>query len=189
MGEEKQENEKVTSKPQKKTIKEKYQELKEEHEKFLADYTRMKEELFLAKAAAKESMEMVKNFKMDVDRIKERSEELNAQLTEKITMEVVSKIIPTIDNFEVALNTTSDENIKKGFKMIYDGLIKSLEGLKVKRIEVVAGVFDPNKMEAVYATPTDDPELVGTVSGVVSTGYYYVPTDNVIRYTQVSVFK
>jgi len=174
---------------QKKSIKEKYQELEKEHEKFLKDYTRMKEELFLAKAAAKESMEMVKNFKMDVDRIKERSEELNASLGEKITMEVVSKIIPTIDNFEVALKSTTDENVKKGFNMIFEGLIKALQDLKVKRIEVVAGVFDPNKMEAIYATPTDNPELVGTVSGVISTGYYYVPTDNVIRYTQVSVFK
>lgn len=149
----------------------------------------MKEELFLAKAAAKESMEMVKNFKMDIDRIKERNEELNKSLNEKITMEVVSKILPTIDNFEMALKSTADENALKGFKMIFDGLIKALEGLKVKRIEVVAGVFDPNKMEAVYATPTEDTELVGTVSGVLSTGYYYEPTDNVIRYTQVSVFK
>lgn len=188
MGEKGQEME-PTTKPQKKTIKEKYNELKQEHEKFLADYNRMKEELFLAKAAAKESMELVKNFKMDVDRIKERSAELNSQLNEKITMEVVSKILPTMDNFESALKSTQDENSKKGFQMIYDGLIKALESLKVKKIEVVAGVFDPNRMEAIFATPTSDPELAGTVSGVITTGYYYEPTDNVIRYTQVSVFK
>ena len=61
--------------------------------------------------------------------------------------------------------------------------------MKVKRIEVVAGIFDPNKMEAIMGEPTDNPELAGTISKVIQAGYYYVPTDNVIRYTQVAVFK
>ena len=175
--------------PKKKTSKRKVSELENELETLKAENARMKEELYLAKAAAKESMEMVKNFKMDVDRIKERSEELNARLDEKITMELAAKIIPTIDNFEKAFMANIEENTLKGFKMIYNELIKALENMKVKRIEVVAGIFDPNKMEAIMGEPTDNPELAGTISRIFSTGYYYVPTDNVIRYTQVAVYK
>ena len=182
-------NEMETEKKEKKqSSKEKLTTLQKEHEKLQGEYNRLKEELQLAKDAVKESMEMVKNFKLDVDRIKERSEELNASLNEKITMSVVANILPTIDNFEKALELKVDENILKGFKMIYLQLIKDLENMQVKRIEVKAGIFDPEKMEAIMTEATDNPQLVGTVSRVISTGYYYVPTDNVIRYTQVAVF-
>lgn len=177
-------------KDSKKSVKERFKELSEEHEKFKADYNRMKEELKLAKDATKESMEMVKNFKLDVDRIKERSEELNNQLHEKITMEVIGKILPTLDNFENAIRHMAEgSQEKKGCEMIYKALIKQLEDLDVKQITCTAGVFDPGKMEAISIVPTDKPELVGTVAKVLSNGYYYYPTDNVIRYTQVAVFK
>lgn len=183
--------EEQTQEPKKKlSAKEKLKELEAEHEQFKKEYARMKEELHLAKEAAKESMEMVKNFKLDVDRIRERSEELNSQLHEKITMEVVAKILPTIDNFELAIAKMQDgSSEKRGCEMIFKALIKQLEELKVKRIECVAGIFDPSKMEAISIVKTENPDLVGTVAHVISTGYYYQPTDNVIRYTQVAVFK
>ena len=186
-----EQNENTTEKEKvaKKSAKAKLMELEAELELQKKENARMKEELFLAKEAAKESMEMVKNFKMDVDRIKERSEELNARLDEKLTMALAEKLIPTIDNFEKAFELVGDTNEAKGFKMIYQSLIKALEEMDVKQIEVVAGIFDPNKMEAIMGEPTDNPELAGTISKVISTGYYYVPTDNVIRYTQVAVFK
>jgi len=172
------------------TAKEELKQLKAEHEKVLKDYNRMKEELFLAKEAAKESMEMVKDFKLDVDRIRERSETLNSQLHEKITMEVVAKLLPTIDNLELAISRMKEgSSEKKGCEMIFKMLIKQLDELEIKRIECTAGVFDPNKMEAISIVSTDNPELVGTVAHVISTGYYYYPTDNVIRYTQVAVYK
>lgn len=178
------------TKPKKQTTKEKLAEMTEAYEKLQKDYARLKEELGLAKDAAKESMEMVKNFKLDVDRIRERSEELNAQLNEKITMNVVAKLLPTIDNLETAIAHMADgSSEKKGCEMIVKQLIKQLDELEIKRIECTAGVFDPNKMEAIAIVSTDNAELVGTVANVITTGYYYYPTDNVIRYTQVAVYK
>lgn len=185
-----EETESTTKKAKKTSIKEKYAELEAEHETLKAEYNRLKEELHLAKEAAKESMEMVKNFKLDVDRIRERSEELNAQLNEKITMNVVGKLLPTIDNLENAIRHMQEgSSEKKGCEMIVKQLIKQLDELEIKRIECTAGVFDPGKMEAISIVQTDNPELVGTVAQVISIGYYYYPTDNVIRYTQVAVYK
>lgn len=180
----------VTEERKKKSKKDEIAELKEEIETLQKDNARMKEELCLAKEALKESMEMVTNFKADVDRIRERSEKLNNQLHEKITMEVVSKLLPTIDNLEIAVSKmTEGSSEKKGCEMIIKSLIKQLEEIEIKRIECTAGVFDPNKMEAISIVSTDNAELVGTVAHVISTGYYYRPTDNVIRYTQVAVYK
>ena len=172
------------------STKEKLVELQEKYDQMEAEYKRMKEELFLAKEAAKESMEMVKNFKLDVDRIRERSEALNAELHEKITMEVVAKLIPTIDNFENAISKMVEgSSEKKGCEMIYRSLLRQLESLEIRRIECTAGVFDPEKMEAISIVSTDNPELVGTVAQVITMGYYYRPSDKVIRYTQVAVYK
>lgn len=179
-----------TEEKKKKSKKDEIAELREELETLQKDNARIKEELGLAKDALKESMEMVTNFKADVDRIRERSEKLNNQLHEKITMEVVAKLLPTIDNLEIAVSKMKEgTSERKGCEMIIKSLIKQLEEIDVKRIECTAGVFDPNKMEAISIVSTDNAELVGTVAHVISMGYYYRPTDNVIRYTQVAVYK
>lgn len=154
----------------------------------MAEYNRMKEELFLAKEAAKESMEMVKNFKLDVDRIKERAETLNLQLTEKLTIELAKKLFPILDNFEKSLQHIKDEQDKKGVEMIYKSIKKVLQDMGVFEAEVAYAVFDPEKMEAIATVHTDNEDKQGMVCEVIRTGYYYEPTDKVIRYTQVAVF-
>lgn len=154
----------------------------------MAEYVKLQEELKLAKDAVKESMEMVKSFKQDVDRIKERSERMTEELTEKITISLASKIIPVLDNFEKSLEHISNEGDKKGVEMIFKGLKNVLQEMNVYALELNSGVFDPEKMEAVTVVPTEDEEKVGMVHSVIRTGYYYEPTDKVIRFTQVVVY-
>ena len=154
----------------------------------MAEYIQLQEELKLSKDAVKESMEMVKSFKQDVDRIKERSESMTTELTEKITISLASKIIPILDNFEKAIEHISNENDKKGVDMIFKSLKNALSEMKVNTLELNSGVFDPEKMEAICTVNTEDESLVGTVQSVVRTGYYYEPTDKVIRFTQVVVY-
>ena len=154
----------------------------------MKEYIQLQDELKLAKEAVKESMEMVKSFKQDVDRIKERSERMTEELTEKITISLAGKIIPILDNFEKSLEHISNENDKKGVGMIFNGLKNSLKDMNVYSLELNSGVFDPEKMEAISAVKADNDDLVGTIHSVVRTGYYYEPTDKVIRYTQVVVY-
>ena len=154
----------------------------------MAEYNRMKEELFLAKEAAKESMEMVKNFKLDVDRIKERAESLNVQITEKLTIELAKKLFPILDNFEKSLQHISDEKDKKGVEMIYKSIKRALQDMGVYEAEVAYAVFDPEKMEAIATVHTDNEDKQGMVCEVIRTGYFYEPSDKVIRYTQVAVY-
>ena len=154
----------------------------------MKEYIQLQAELKLAKEAVKESMEMVKSFKQDVDRIKERSERMTEELTEKITISLAGKIIPILDNFEKSLEHISNENDKKGVEMIFNGLKNSLKDMNVYSLELNSGVFDPEKMEAISAVKADNDDIVGTIHSVVRTGYYYEPTDKVIRYTQVVVY-
>ena len=154
----------------------------------MAEYIKLQDELKLAKEAVKESMEMVKSFKQDVDRIKERSERMTEELTEKITIGLAGKVIPILDNFEKSLEHISNDNDKKGVEMIFNGLKNALKDMKVYSLELNSGVFDPEKMEAISAVKAENDDQVGTIHSVVRTGYYYEPTDKVIRYTQVVVY-
>ena len=154
----------------------------------MQEYIQLQDELKLAKEAVKESMEMVKSFKQDVDRIKERSERMTEELTEKITISLAGKIIPILDNFEKSLEHISNEDDKKGVEMIFNGLKNSLKDMNVYSLELNSGVFDPEKMEAISAVKADNDDIVGTIHSVVRTGYYYEPTDKVIRFTQVVVY-
>ena len=154
-----------------------------------AEYKKLQEELMLAKLATKESMEMVKNFKLDIDRIRERSEKANAEAEEKVTIEVAKKLLPIIDDFEKSLVHLKAGSDFKGINMLYTALLGILDSLSIKEIEAQTGVFNPEKMDAIMAEETSKPELAGTIAHVFRKGYYYVPTDKVIRYTQVSVYR
>ena len=143
----------------------------------------------LAKLATKESMEMVKNFKLDIDRIRERSEKANAEAEEKVTIEVAKKLLPIIDNFEQSLEHLKAGSDFKGINMLYTALLGVLDSLSIKEIEASTGVFNPEKMDAIMTEETSNQELSGTIAHVFRRGYYYVPSDKVVRYTQVSVFK
>ena len=154
-----------------------------------AEYDQLKSELNLAKLAAKESMDMVKIFKSDLDRIKERTQNIDAQLTEKITINFCEKIIPILDNFEQSFDHIKDEVDLKAFKMLYTALKGVLDSFLVRKIDASVGVFDANKMEAIMTEKAPSVDLIGTVATVFKDGYYYEPTDKVIRYTQVSVYK
>ena len=78
--------------------------------------------------------------------------------------------------------------MRQGFKMIYSSLVQVIEKMNVEKVEIVANVFDPTKMEAITTEPTDNEDLVGTIASVYQDGYIYKPTDKVIRCTIVSVY-
>lgn len=170
-------------------LKAKTAEITDEQIKNSAPYKKLENELFLAKEAVKESMETVKNFKADVDRIRERSEKLNAEMNEKVIIEVSKLLIPILDNFEASLPFAKDDTAYKGLKGLYLSLKGALDSLHVAEIVVVGGVLDPNAMEAVMLENTPDEELDGTVAKVLKKGYYYTPSDKIIRVASVSVYK
>lgn len=154
----------------------------------MAEYIALQKELEVAKQSATQSLEMVRNFKQDVDRIKERNQNMKEELTEKITISLAEKLLPILDNFEKSLEHISGEADKKGVEMIFNSLKASLEAMNIKSIVLEDNIFNPDKMEAIVSVPTEDENLVGTITSIVKTGYYYVPTEKVIRYTQVVVY-
>lgn len=103
--------------------------------------------------------------------------------------EILTKLLPMVDNFEraIALEQSENEELNKfleGFKMIYANLLSTLKSFDVEEIEALGKPFDPNKMEAVL-TESIVEEETNVVLDVLQKGYIY--KDKVLRPAMVKV--
>jgi molecular chaperone GrpE len=83
--------------------------------------------------------------------------------------DVISKLLPTLDEFELAMASMGkeDEN-HKGIALIYSNLISTLKGFGLREIDA-KGKADPYRHEIVMAQKSDTED--GTIIGVVRKGY------------------
>tara|TARA_Y100001970_G_scaffold284809_1_gene402984 strand:- start:14848 stop:15363 length:516 start_codon:yes stop_codon:yes gene_type:complete len=100
---------------------------------------------------------------------------------------LAARIIPCIDNLEMALkNSESDnENITEGVRMTLSKLKSALSAEGIVRIETEDEKFDPTKMEAIATIPSGEEIEPGSIIEVVEVGYMY--HDRVLRAARVIV--
>lgn len=154
----------------------------------LAEYKSLVSELDQANQKIKESIELAKIYKSDMERIKERAKFDEAILEEKLTIELAKKLLIVQDNFEKSFEHINDENDLKGFKMIYQSLADVLESMGVVKIDVLGKEFDADSMNAIMSDKAKNNKDEGKVSRVFAEGYVYKPTDKIVRYAQVGIF-
>ncbi|MDE1859043.1 MAG: nucleotide exchange factor GrpE [Candidatus Micrarchaeota archaeon] len=83
--------------------------------------------------------------------------------------DAVSKLLPTLDEFELAINSfdKKDEHMK-GISLVYSNFLNTLNGLGLREIEAV-GKFDPYRHEIMLAKQSSEED--GTIIEVVRKGY------------------
>ena len=102
--------------------------------------------------------------------------------------EVLTKLLPVVDNFERGLDALSEEEkegaFAQGFIKIYQQLIASLEEIGVKPMDAVGKEFNPDFHNAVMH---EENEEMGEnlVSEEFQKGYMY--KDDVLRHSMVKV--
>ncbi len=101
--------------------------------------------------------------------------------------EMTRKLLPVLDEFELALmsaNENGDKALVKGIEMVYSNLLDALkrEGLKEMKVN---GVFDPYKHEIIIAK--EDKKKPGTILEVVKKGYMF--NEMVLRPASVIISK
>ena len=124
----------------------------------------------------------------EFDNFRKRTEKEKSAMYEIGAKDVISKILPVVDNFERGLAAIPEEMkgtpVEDGMEMIYKQLMKTLEDIGVKPIEAVGKEFDPNFHNAVMHT--EDENLgENTVAAEFQKGYTY--RDSVIRHSMVQV--
>ena len=125
--------------------------------------------------------------KKDFERFKERNKNIEAELKVKANEDIAKKLLPILDNFDQAISHV-EENVMKGFEMIYRSLLDMLAGLGVEEIET-EGELNPEYHNCITTEPCDDDELDGKIASVYQKGYKFKETNKVVRPASVSVYK
>ncbi len=138
-----------------------------------------------------ELTEALQRERADAVNIRRRHEEQIANLNTVVKTEVVSDLLPVIDNFERALKHTP-KNLKnndyiKGVNAIVKQFEKTLEQIGLERIKTIGKHFNPELHEAISMEEVslDSEGNDEVVSEELQSGY--VLGDNVIRHAMVRV--
>ncbi len=124
----------------------------------------------------------------EFENFRKRTEKEKSSMYEIGAKDVISKILPVVDNFERGLATVppelKDSPFEDGMEKIYKQLLKTLEDIGVKPIEAVGQEFNPNLHNAVMHV--DDENLgENIIAAEFQKGYTY--RDSVIRHSMVQV--
>ncbi len=125
----------------------------------------------------------------EFDNYKKRNARLYESMIQSAREGLISPLLEVVDNFERALESSEESDVKsfkKGTKLIYQQLNELLRKEGVEPIDAVGQEFNPNLHEAVMQVESDQ-FADGIIAGEVSRGYKV--KDKVIRFSKVTVSK
>ena len=105
-----------------------------------------------------ETTDRLKRLMAEFENYKKRSSKERELLYNSILADVISAILPAVDNLDKAVNTqTKDEQYKQGIELVDKQIKDVLNSFGVQKIESVGKKFDPEIHEAVNRV--EDPNL------------------------------
>lgn len=148
----------------------------------------LEEQLAAAQAEAAKNLDGWMRTQAEFANARKRMEKQRAETYQNASADVVTKLLPVLDDFERALEAVPAEiagnSWLDGIQLVQRKLMSILDGMNVKPIEAVGQPFDPMYHEAIMQEPTDEFES-GTVSRELQKGYQI--GDRVIRPSLVYV--
>src|SRR6056297_165946 len=145
----------------------------------------VKDELAVATEEKDQYLNQMKRFKADFVNYRNRVKKDKNKIEIRTKIDIISSLIPVIDNFERALKTVDQETeFLSGVKMIKKQLINVLkkEGLEI--IKTDGQEFDPTYHEAVMQVESDEHES-GYIVEEIQKGY--LVDEEVVRPAMVKV--
>ncbi|MCG8184304.1 nucleotide exchange factor GrpE [Tenacibaculum piscium] len=126
----------------------------------------------------------------EFENYKKRTSKERMELFKTAGQEVMSVLLPILDDFERALshidNDKEAEELRKGVLLIYQKLVKTLQQKGLTAIEVKAGdAFDADVHQAITQIPAPSDDLKGKVVDCIEKGYKL--GDKIIRHPKVVV--
>jgi molecular chaperone GrpE len=126
----------------------------------------------------------------EFENYKKRTSRERIELFKTANQELMSVLLPVLDDFERALAHIEDdkeaEELRKGVLLIYQKLLSTLEQKGLATLEVVKGdVFDAEIHEAITQIPAPTEDLKGKIVDIVEKGYKL--GDKTIRFPKVVI--
>lgn len=152
-----------------------YEELKKQFEELQREHQDLKDRLLRTAA--------------EFDNFKKRSEREYVNLIANANAELISDLLPVVDDLERFQQSTEGaqvENLRKAVELIYRNMMKVLSQYGVKPIESVGQPFDPEKHEALMQVESGEHP-----SGMVVEEHIkgYEMNERVLRHAKVIVSK
>ena len=153
------------------------------------DITNLKERLDRQTEQANGYKAQYARLAADFENFRKRTHKEKENLTEQTKVNVITDLLPVVDNFERARtqikpNNDGEKAIHNSYQGVYKTLVDSLKRIGVSAMRPEGEQFDPNLHEAMLREPTDEyPE--GTVIEQLMRGYLL--GEKVLRHAMVKV--
>ncbi len=137
----------------------------------------------------REAQEKYLRLAAEFDNYRKRTLKEKADLVRLAGEDIITGLLPVIDDFDRALQSLDDNTetgaLKKGIEIIHTKLMDFLKQKGVKEIKALGKDFDTDLHEAVTKIPVEDKKKKGKIVDIVEKGYLL--HDKVIRYAKVVV--
>ena len=156
-----------------KDTKEEKQQLKKENEQKPAE-----------KEKIAELTETLQRLQAEFENYKKRTEKEKIEFIKYSKADVINKILPILDTFEIALKNTNDkEKFIKGMEMLYAQLFSTLEAEGLRPINSVGKHFDPYYHDVMLKQKSDKED------GIVleELQKVYMLNDKILRHSKVKI--
>ena len=148
-----------------------------------------KDPLDIALAKIEEVTTKYKYLAAEFDNYRKRTLKERAELILNGGEKAIVAMLPVVDDMERALKngekTDDPVVLREGMELIYQKMMKTLEGLGVKPIETEGADFDTDLHDAEALVPGMGDDKKGKVIDCIATGYKL--NDKVIRHAKVAV--
>lgn len=148
-----------------------------------------KSELEILKEELQKEKDQYLRLFAEFDNFKKRTSKERFDIFKTANAEVISAMIPVLDDFERGMKEiekSEDNELFKGIQLIYNKLNETLRSKGLKPVEINPGDdFDTDKHEAITQIPAPTEDLKGKIVDVVETGYAL--NDKIIRFAKVVI--
>lgn len=148
------------------------------------------EEVISHEQKLKEEQEKYLRLYSEFENFRRRTAKERIDLLQTAGREVISAMLPVLDDFERALKSSEmlkqeHASLLEGFELIARKMSGIMESMGLKPMKSVGELFDAEVHEAVTKIPAPSEEMKGRVIDEVEKGYYL--NDKVIRFAKVVV--
>lgn len=131
-----------------------------------------------------ELTETLQRLQAEFENYKKRAEKERQEFSNYAKADLIAKLLPLLDTFEIALKSTKDhEKFAKGMEMVFAQFFSALEAEGLRPIEAQGKKFDPYYHEVLLKQKSDKED--GIVLEELQKGYMF--KDRVLRYSKVKV--